>query len=108
MDLALNTAGGDTVGRLGMTLSAIACLTDANAISQALATNPLTKGRWTLVWYGVDDSKEWDANQAYVAKDGLTGQLAIVIRADWPPSRGARRRRFNFQQLSGHPPVLGR
>jgi triacylglycerol lipase len=80
MDLALNAAGGDSVGKLGMTMSAIAYLKDANAISQALATNPLTKGRWSLVWYGLDPSKDWDANQVYVAKDGVTGQLAIVIR----------------------------
>jgi triacylglycerol lipase len=80
MDLELNAKGGDSVGKLAMTMSAMAYLADAAAISHALSTNPLTKGRWSLVWYGVDNSTDWDANQAYVARDGITGQLAIAIR----------------------------
>lgn len=80
MDLALNTTGDDSVGKLAMTMSAIAYQPNATEISYQLATNPLTAGRWSLAWYGVDTSINWDANQAYVARDDVTGQLAIAIR----------------------------
>jgi len=75
MDLQFNTSG-DVVGHVGMTMAAIAYAPGQSAITALLADTTLaTAGRWTLVWYGVDD-----ASQVYVARDTVTGQQAVAIR----------------------------
>jgi hypothetical protein len=61
MDLAFDTTVGVSVGKLGMTMAAMAYLPDANAIASALATNEYTKDRWSLIWFGVDSSTAWEA-----------------------------------------------
>src|SRR5262245_33136651 len=80
MDLLFDVKGGDSVARLAMTMSVIAYQPNATEVSYQLATNALTKDRWSLVWFGVSSSTDWNANQAYVARDAITGQLAIAIR----------------------------
>jgi triacylglycerol lipase len=71
-----STTAGISAGQVGMTLAAIAYQPTSDAISALLANATLsTQGRWSLVWYGVDD-----ANQAYIALDNQSGQYAIAIR----------------------------
>jgi len=68
--------GADTTGQVGMTLAAIAYAADATAIAGLLANPTLaTQGRWEMLWYGVDTG-----NQVFVARDGQSGQYAVVIR----------------------------
>ncbi|AHF00092.1 lipase family protein [Thioalkalivibrio paradoxus] len=64
-----------TAGRVGMTLATIA-YKPLDRVADALANPDLaTQGRWALEW------RVWgDGCQMFVARDDLTGQIAISIR----------------------------
>ncbi len=75
MNLMISNQDGDTTAQVAMTLAAIA-YAQGNDIPTLLAeSNLATQGRWQMQWLGTDD-----ANQAYIARDSVTGQFAICIR----------------------------
>lgn len=75
MDPTISDATPDKAAQIAMTLAEIAYAQPGDIQTLLDLKDLATEGRWQKLWNAADD-----ANQAYIAEDRVTGQIAVAIR----------------------------